>query len=230
MQIKLKDSEDIANTLKKLKKELKKEKIKNLFEYIYNNPKDKVELSSNNNKNGGTNNQWLEEIKDIVPLTYNYTDSKEVGITTAELLNIVDENLKSTNYLEKIINGTAPFDITFTDEFVEGAIKGIDKRILYKLKNGDFSYQKYIDLHGTTIEEAKEILRRFINKCRLEGIRTILIIHGRGKNSKNKVPVLKQKVIEWLSKGGLRKNVIAFCSARPCDGGTGATYVLLKKR
>jgi DNA-nicking Smr family endonuclease len=57
----------------------------------------------------------------------------------------------------------------------------------------------------------------------------ILIIHGRGLSSPAD-PVLKTKVIQWLSTGPWRKWVMAYASARLCDGGAGATYVLLRNR
>jgi DNA-nicking Smr family endonuclease len=61
------------------------------------------------------------------------------------------------------------------------------------------------------------------------GYRTLLIIHGRGLKS-DLGPVLKESVVKWLTTGTLSHLVLAFCSARPCDGGTGALYVLLKKK
>jgi DNA-nicking Smr family endonuclease len=61
------------------------------------------------------------------------------------------------------------------------------------------------------------------------GSRCLMIIHGRGLKS-HEGPVLKNCVVNWLSSGILSSYVLAFCSARPCDGGTGAVYVLLKAR
>jgi DNA-nicking Smr family endonuclease len=63
----------------------------------------------------------------------------------------------------------------------------------------------------------------------MAGKRSVLIVHGRGLSSPSK-PVLKAKVYEWLTSGQWRKWVIAFSSARSYDGGTGATYVLLRQR
>ncbi len=79
------------------------------------------------------------------------------------------------------------------------------------------------------VEEAKDIFEEFMKEAILNGDRCVLIIHGRGLSSKHE-PVLKNKVREWLEKGPYRKYVLAYCSARPCDGGLGATYVLLSSK
>ena len=62
------------------------------------------------------------------------------------------------------------------------------------------------------------------------GHRCVLIVHGRGHNSKDHTPVLKERLKSWLARGAAaRKVVLAFTTARPCDGGAGALYVLLRR-
>jgi DNA-nicking Smr family endonuclease len=56
----------------------------------------------------------------------------------------------------------------------------------------------------------------------------VLIVHGRGLGSKDNIPVLKEKLQAWLTRGAIGRHVLAFTSARPWDGGTGAVYVLLR--
>jgi DNA-nicking Smr family endonuclease len=77
--------------------------------------------------------------------------------------------------------------------------------------------------------EAREVLQEFLKRAIITGKRGVLIIHGRGLSSPSE-PILKEKVIEWLTHGPWRKWVIAYASARLCDGGAGATYVLLRRR
>jgi DNA-nicking Smr family endonuclease len=60
------------------------------------------------------------------------------------------------------------------------------------------------------------------------GMRCVLVVHGRGLNSENKICVLKENLPVWLSTGSLKRVVLAFCTARPYDGGTGAVYVMLR--
>jgi DNA-nicking Smr family endonuclease len=74
---------------------------------------------------------------------------------------------------------------------------------------------------------ARYALAGFLEKCERNNIRSVRIIHGKGRGSYHKEPVLKGKVNTWLQQ---REDVLAFCSARSADGGTGAVYVLLKQR
>jgi DNA-nicking Smr family endonuclease len=102
---------------------------------------------------------------------------------------------------------------------------GIQKNIFKKLKKGQYSIGAELDLHGHTRPEAKIALAKFIQLSRENNIRCIRIIHGKGYGSNNQGPKLKPMVNKWLQQ---RNEILAFCSARPIDGGTGAVYVLLK--
>jgi DNA-nicking Smr family endonuclease len=84
-------------------------------------------------------------------------------------------------------------------------------------------------LHGLTVEEAQIAFDRFLKESILTGKHAVLIIHGRGLSSPAE-PVLKTNVYNWLSHGSWRRWVIAFTSARACDGGAGASYVLLRQQ
>lgn len=119
--------------------------------------------------------------------------------------------------------------IWLTSEYIEGRAPGVSKRIVRILREGGFAVQKTLNLRGMFVEEAKEAFEEFMREAILNGERCVLIIHGRGLSSKHE-PVLKNKVREWLEKGPYRKYVLAYCSARPCDGGLGATYVLLSSK
>ena len=72
-------------------------------------------------------------------------------------------------------------------------------------------------------------VERFLSAAYQKGQRCVLIIHGRGRNSKDQVPVLKERIKVWLGRSGLAKYVLAFTTARLCDGGAGALYVLLRR-
>jgi DNA-nicking Smr family endonuclease len=127
-----------------------------------------------------------------------------------------------------LVDGRGTFDVTDTDEYIEGAESGLDRRIVQKLRRGDFAVQAHLDLHGLTRPEARERVDRFVDEQRKLGHRCVLIIHGRGLNSKDQIPVLKERLRVWLS-GRLARSVIAFATARPTDGGAGAVYVLLRR-
>jgi DNA-nicking Smr family endonuclease len=131
--------------------------------------------------------------------------------------------------LQDLVEGERPLALHETDEAIEGSVEGLDPRILSKLRRGEFSIQDHLDLHGYTREEAREKVAVFINQAMLHGKRCVLIIHGRGHGSKGHVPVLKNALRNWFTRRGLRKKILAFTTARACDGGAGAIYVLLKK-
>lgn len=132
-------------------------------------------------------------------------------------------------YLRDLIDGVLPFDIADTDEYIEGAVEGLDRRLLRRLRRGEFALQAHLDLHGHRRDEARDEVAKFIKKSWEKGHRCVLIVHGRGLNSKNQIPVLKEKLKAWLTRGAIGTKVLAFASARPYDGGTGAVYVLLRR-
>ncbi len=131
--------------------------------------------------------------------------------------------------LSDLVAGTAAFDVSDTEEHMEGAIVGLDPRLLRRLRAGEFSYQSHIDLHGFTADEAYRALLDFVHRAMSLGHRCVLVVHGRGLNSPQQRSVLKNGVREWLTHGELGRRVLAFCSARLYDGGAGATYVLLRR-
>jgi len=120
-------------------------------------------------------------------------------------------------------------NLSLTSEYIEGKRSWVSKEVLWKLKEGKFSVQGVLNLRGLFVEEARVLFEEFIRNALLKGLNCILIIHGRGLSSKGE-PVLKNKVREWLDRGPYRKYVLAYASARPCDGGLGATYVLIDSR
>ena len=142
---------------------------------------------------------------------------------------IYDEDAEAYAELTSLVEGRAKFDIADSDEFIEGGIEGLDRRILQKLKRGDYAFRSYLDLHGMTREFAREEVERFLLEAYQENERCVLIVHGRGHNSKDNIPVLKSLLTGWLEKGRIARRVLAFCTARPTDGGAGAMYVLLRR-
>jgi len=128
--------------------------------------------------------------------------------------------------LDEIVSGRRAMHLPDTQEYVEWISPDYRGTVIRKLHEGKFSIQDYLDLHGLCVEEAQNAVGHFLRESRLRGHRCIKIIHGRGLRSP-KGPVLKDALIKWLS-GRHRKNIIAFVTARQCDGGLGALYVLLR--
>ena len=143
---------------------------------------------------------------------------------------MMQEDAEVFTHLVGLVNGDAPFELWYSDEYVDGAVVGLSPEIVKKLKKGDFSYQDYIDLHGCNREEAREKVLHFVKQSFTRRLRCILVVSGRGLNSRERRPVLKQELVRWLTHAPLRRIVLAFASARSYDGGSGAFYVLLRRK
>jgi DNA-nicking Smr family endonuclease len=112
-----------------------------------------------------------------------------------------------------------------TDENLSYRRTGVGPDVPRRLRRGDWVIQKQLDLHGLRVDEAREALTGFLADCLKREIRCVRIVHGKGLGSVNKEPVLKGKVLKWLTQ---RAEVLAFCQAGPNDGGSGALVALLK--
>lgn len=100
-------------------------------------------------------------------------------------------------------------------------------RTLQELKKGQLAWQEGLDLHGFTIEKSRAALTEFIRDGYKSSSRCLLVVHGKSYNREGEVPSIKSHVNSWLRQ---ITEVLAFCSAQPKDGGTGALYVLLRTR
>jgi DNA-nicking Smr family endonuclease len=97
---------------------------------------------------------------------------------------------------------------------------------LRRLARGQFSRQAELDLHGMTAAEATKALGLFIGDCVDRRLTCVRVIHGKGRGSGEAGPVLKRLTDQWLRRC---RPVLAFVTARPVDGGSGALYVLLRR-
>ncbi len=110
------------------------------------------------------------------------------------------------------------------DEHLSFRRSGIGPDVTRKLRRGDWSIQRQLDLHGLRRDEARETLSIFIREAFQQGIRCVRVVHGKGLGSPGKAPVLKNRVHSWLVQ---KDEVLAFVQAKPADGGAGALVVLL---
>ena len=170
---------------------------------------------------------FLSEMADVTPLPKDprgQVDKPRTQrrVSTREGPDALDE-------LRDLVEGRGAFSIQCTDEYMEGIAPGVDHRLVQRLHRGDFAVQAQCDLHGHTVEEAKVAIQRFVTQAHAVGQRCVRVIHGRGRNSRDNRPVLKEQVQVWLSHGRLSRLVLAFATAPPADGGAGAVYVLLRR-
>jgi DNA-nicking Smr family endonuclease len=140
----------------------------------------------------------------------------------------VDPDREVLATLDGIASGHIPINLPDTQEYVEWVNPEHQDTVIARLHQGRFSVQSFLDLHGFTAPEAEEELEEFLRDAFLKGFGCVKIIHGRGLRSQ-RGPRLKELVTRRLS-GRHRKHIIAYVSARQCDGGLGAIYVLLARR
>jgi DNA-nicking Smr family endonuclease len=130
--------------------------------------------------------------------------------------------------LKEVVLGKKRIRLSDTGEYIEWTRPGTRKDLARRLHKGDFSVQDCVDLHGLTLTEAEEALTEFFKEALSRQYSCIKVVHGRGLKSPHG-PVLKE-AFKKLLRGPFRKWVLAYATAKDCDGGLGATYVLLKLR
>lgn len=125
---------------------------------------------------------------------------------------------------------SSSFVLTEIDEGQwEGRAPGVNRQLCTQLRRGEIPPRQEIDLHGLQKKEAYQLLKSFILQSRRDGETCVLVITGKGKNSVGGQAILKEAAPIWLSKPPFATHLLAFCPARPQDGGNGALYVLLRK-
>lgn len=127
------------------------------------------------------------------------------------------------------IEKSMEFALYASDEYIEGHVAGLDELTLNRLKAGHFSPEAHLDLHGLNAEQAWESLREFMRKAWYKGLRCVLLVPGRGRNSPQGRGILRARLSQWLTQEPFRRVVLAFCTARPHDGGAGGVYALLRR-
>ena len=164
-----------------------------------------------------------EAMRDVVPLVGSArVEQRRPRPDPVPLQRLRDERAVLTESLQ----GRAHPDLGLANgEELVYVREGIPAHVLRRLRRGHWVVQDDLDLHGMTSIEARAATGTFLAECVQRGIRCVRIVHGKGLRSPNRQPVLKRKLGNWLM---MRDEVLAFCEARPVDGGSGAVMVLLR--
>ncbi len=141
-----------------------------------------------------------------------------------------DDGLGDSRLFQEAVEGTEPPPILEHPEYIEGWVGVAGRRFLPNLRNGVYSIQAQIDLHGLTRVEAREAVEEFISRMSGERSCCVKVVHGRGINSPSDRAVLKENLQRWLATRRMSHHVVAYASAPYADGGVGAVYVLLRKK
>ncbi len=170
-------------------------------------------------------NEFFRAMQGVKPLEGRGRDI--VPESSGQNIRLMEED-NSLDILNKLVNGDIEFDIEYSDEYIQGYVQGINSKTFRKLKDGNISIQAHLDMHGLNSIQARVRLLNFMRDQYINSIKCVLLIPGRGRNSPLGAAVLRNEVQTWLTREPLKRIVLAFCSARPKHGGTGALYVLLR--
>ncbi len=215
-KFKQKDSQSYTfRPFEELKSLLESKSLRVADDSLYNS--EKIEVKPNHPEH--EEKLFADAMSDVKPISGQNRIEKNPG---EYHFNSSDNNGNESEAmlrLDNLIKNGEGFVVADTSEYIEGTGYYVNPEIVKRLHQGDFSMQGYIDLHGLGVKDAQDAFENFFKDAVTTGKRAVLVIHGRGLSSPVK-PVLKNRVQEWLTSGPLRKWVIAFSSARNCDGGT----------
>ena len=157
------------------------------------------------------------------------------GVKPLKADNKITIKSKQTPRISKKIIQARFVDDTLSNHIAENvtggqalsfARSGIQNRVMLDLRRGRIPHTALLDLHGMTVIEARQSLTLFIQQCLQRHCKCVIIVHGKGALDSDRPPPLKNHLNSWLRQ---IPEVLAFCSALPRDGGSGAAYVLLRK-
>ncbi len=141
-----------------------------------------------------------------------------------------DSAIQEKQLMEAAVAGNPALKSPDYPEYIEGWVGITAKRFLPGLRDGIYSIQDQLDLHGLDREEARLAVEEFVARMSKFRPCCVKIIHGRGINSPNDRAILKESLQRWLSTRRISKHIVAYASAPMNDGGVGAIYVLLRSR
>ena len=138
-------------------------------------------------------------------------------ISNLKSIKKVDKTKKSSSSTISVINKVLKPSVNFI----------LDSKIKKQIKSNKLNFDAIIDLHGKTEIQAHELIKNFIKECYFNNFKNIMIVTGKGSNSKGK---LKLKTPTWLKSEDLSKYVVGFETMPHNKGGEGALFVQLKNR
>jgi len=168
----------------------------------------------------------LNLFRDAVGEVKSVSNDKAPNTKAKPKAKVTSSKEDNRSVMESLLSELSEADLLETGEHLSYTAPGVQRAVLRKLKSGKYAIQGEIDLHGMTLSIAKTELNEFLNECQHRRLLCVRIIHGKGRKTADRSPRMKPAVNQWLQSN---KRVLAFCSARSNDGGTGAVYVLLKR-
>jgi len=164
--------------------------------------------------------------RDAIGEVKSVNNDKAPDSATKPPARVASSQQDDRSVMETLLSELSENDLLETGEHLSYTAPGVQRSVLRKLKSGKYAIQAELDLHGLTLTMAKKELGEFLLECQHRRLLCVRVIHGKGRKTVEKTPRMKPAVNQWLQGN---KKVLAFCSARSNDGGTGAVYVLLKR-
>ncbi len=164
---------------------------------------------------------FRRSVGDVTPIKYDKVDQQPDKPAPEAVQRMADEQA----VIKEMADGFFDTEAAETGDELLYKRSGIQDKVFRKLRRGQFAVSEELDLHGFRVQDAKDSLSDFLKQCINRNRRCVRIIHGKGLRSKQGRPTIKSLIGKWLQQ---RQEVLAYCSARQVDGGTGAIYVLLK--
>ncbi|MEA2117498.1 DNA endonuclease SmrA [Halovibrio sp. HP20-50] len=163
------------------------------------------------------------DVKPLPPSNRADPSSRRKNPSEAQLArrDWAEEEMGSRNFLsDDFVDLLPPFDP------MEYRREGIQQGVVDKLKHGGYSVQSQLHLLRRPLSECRRLLFPFIQEAYAHDLRSVLIVHGRGREIDSPANVLRSYLAKWLSQF---EEVQAYVSAQPSEGGLGATWVMLRK-
>jgi len=166
---------------------------------------------------------WRQVVADAIPLKKNHAAQIIAGRTCDRNLQTGSETscVSPESDFVKVKGPLVPLS--------HGTLVGLDKRTGERLKRGKLEVEGRLDMHGMSQARAYSALKRFLLDKQASGKRCVVVITGKGSRDGG-MGVLKEAVPRWLNEPSLREHVLGFDYALPRHGGTGALYILLRRK
>ncbi|MFW1676293.1 Smr/MutS family protein [Pontibacter sp. JAM-7] len=166
---------------------------------------------------------FTDAMQDVTPHQHDRAD-----VTVSKRIDAKNRSYRRTAAVrtdELIVDGLSDtaVDQVGPEQPLLFALPGVQQRLLQRLRQGHIPWDQGLDLHGYTVDQARNQLSLFIRDARQHKQRCLLLVHGKAHSNE---ALLKSYINEWLRR---IPGVLAFCSAQPADGGNGAVYILLKR-
>lgn len=170
---------------------------------------------------------FVDLMSDVTPIQHDKVE-KTLSKKLRKRADLAYLRAQAVQEQDTVIDGLSSevVEIVESDEELIFATSGIQINKLKRLRKGHIPWEAGVDLHGMTVDEARDELSKFIRDSTFEGMRSVIVVHGKAYSQAGKQPVLKSYVNDWLRQ---LPQVLAFASAQARDGGTGALYVLLRQ-